>query len=74
MLELPPFDIPDDAAVEILRRMTPVQRLAVGNNMWVSARKGIECMLRSDHPNWDEGRLMREIRRRMLGPEYADLF
>jgi hypothetical protein len=66
MLELPPFDIPDDATVEILRRMPPVQRLTVGNNMWVSARRGIECMLRSDHPDWDDEQVRREVARRML--------
>jgi hypothetical protein len=66
MPELPPFDVPDDAMVEILRRMTPVQRLTVANNMWVSARKAIECMLRSDHPDWDDEQLRREIARRML--------
>jgi hypothetical protein len=66
MPELPPFDVPDDATVEVLRRMTPLQRLTVANNMWVGARKAIECMLRSDHPDWDDEQVRREIGRRML--------
>jgi hypothetical protein len=66
MLELPPFDMPDEVMVEVLRNMTPVQRLTVGNNMWVSARRGIEYMLRSDHPDWDDEQVRREVARRML--------
>jgi len=66
MTELPHFDVPDDAVVEVLRRMTPVERLTVANNMWVSARKAIECMLRSDHPEWDDEQVRREIARRLL--------
>lgn len=64
--ELPPFDIPDDAMVEVLRKMTPAQRLAVANRMWVSARKSLEYMLRSDHPDWDDEQVRQELSRRML--------
>jgi len=46
-LKLPPFDVPDDAMVEVLRRMTPVHAVDGCHKMWVSARKAIECMLRS---------------------------
>lgn len=72
MMELPPFDVPDDAMVEVFPKMTPVQRLMVANKMWVAARKAIECMLRSDHPDWDDEQILIEIRCRMLGPEFAD--
>ncbi len=66
MLELPPFDIPDDAMVEVLRRMTPEERLTVANNMWVAARNAIDHMLRTDHPEWSDAEIRREITRRML--------
>jgi hypothetical protein len=66
MAELPHFDVPDDAVVEILRRMTPAERLTIANNMWVSARNAIECMLRSEHADWDDEQVGKEIARRML--------
>jgi hypothetical protein len=60
------IEAPDDAVVEILRRMTPAERLGIANKMWVSARNAIDCILRSEHPDWSEEQVLNEIRRRML--------
>ena len=65
-LNPPRIEVPDDKVVDILRRMTPAERLAVANNMWLAARNAIECMLRSEHPDWSDEQVLKEITRRML--------
>ena len=60
------IEVPDEAVVEVLRRMTAGERLAVANRMWVSARNAIDHILRSEHPEWTEQQLQQEIARRVL--------
>jgi hypothetical protein len=60
------FEAPDEAMVEILRRMTPGERLAVANRMWKSARSAVDHIVRAEHPEWTESELQQEIIRRML--------
>lgn len=59
------IEIVDDAMAEVLRRMTVGQRLAAANRMWISARKAIGHMLRSDHPEWTCEQIEWETTRRM---------
>lgn len=66
MLDLSRIEVPDDAVVEILRRLTPGERLMIANRMWVSARQVVEFVVRRDHPGWTEQQLQQEICRRML--------
>lgn len=66
MLDPSRIEVLDDAVAEILRRMTCEERLAIAGKMWLSARNAIEYMLRSDHPDWDDEQIRREITRRML--------
>ena len=60
------IEVPDDAVVEILRRLTPGERLAIANRMWVSARNVVEFVVRRDHPDWSREQVQHEIARRML--------
>ena len=60
------IEVPDDAVVEVLRRLTPGERLSIANRMWVSARKAVECVVRREHSDWNEQQLQQEIVRRML--------
>ena len=61
------IEVPDDAVVEILRRLTPAERLAIANRMWVSARNAMLSMLRADHPEWTGQQVEQEVARRMRG-------
>jgi hypothetical protein len=63
--EQPRFDVLDDAQAEILRRLTPAERLAVGFGLWRSAREMLTFQLASLHPDWDAERVSREVARRL---------
>jgi hypothetical protein len=60
-----PVECPDDGVVEILRAKTPEERLAIGVGMWLAARKILESVLGSQHPDWNRDRLSREVARRL---------
>jgi hypothetical protein len=68
----PKFKILDDAVAEILRPRICEERLAIAGKMWLTARNTIKRLLRADHPEWGDDQVRREIRRRMLGPVFAD--
>lgn len=60
------IEMPSPEMVEVLRRMTPEQRLAVAGRMWLSARNAIRQMLRHEHPDWTDTQVQQETTRRML--------
>ena len=60
------FDLPDEAMVDVLRRLTPDQKLAQAHSMWRYARERLIATLRWQHPEWDEPAVQREAARRML--------
>ena len=60
------FETPDAEVVELLRGMTPQQRLAIAGRMWLSARNAIRSMLRHEHPDWSVEQVNAETARRML--------
>ena len=66
MLDPSRIEVPDDAVLAVLRRMTPGERLAVANRMWVGARNAVRLIICSEHPDWTEQQLQHEIARRML--------
>jgi len=66
MIHSSQIEAPEESVVEVLRRMTPGERLAVANRMWVSARTAVDKIVRSEHPQWSEQQLQQEIARRML--------
>ena len=72
MLDSSRIEVPDDAVVEVLRRLTPGERLVIANRMWVSARKTVEFIVRQAHPDWNEQQVRQEVARRMLGPRLAN--
>jgi hypothetical protein len=61
------IEVPDDAVVAVLRRLTPAERLAIANRMWVSTRTALLTMLRADHPQWTDEQVQHEAARRMCG-------
>jgi hypothetical protein len=60
-----PSGVVDDQMVEILRRKTPAERLAIAFGLWRSARLILTGCLKSLHPEWDEERVRREVVRRL---------
>jgi hypothetical protein len=66
MPDLSRIEVVSDEMAEVLRRMTPQERLAVANRIWVTARKAVEHIVRSENPDWTEEQVRREILRRML--------
>jgi hypothetical protein len=59
-------EVIDDAMVEVIRHLTPAQKLAQAHAMWRYARQRVEAAVRWQHPNWAESDLRHEISRRML--------
>jgi hypothetical protein len=61
----PCIELLDDAMVEVLRRKTPAERVAMVFDANRTMRLRLEGHLRSRHPDWDAPTIMREIARRM---------
>ena len=61
----PGIEMVDDAMAAILRQKTEAERLAIGFGMWRSARRLIEANVRSDHPEWSDDQVLRQVARRM---------
>ena len=59
------MEILDDAMANILRRKTPVERLAIANGMWKFARDMLRASLAREHPDWTEDELNRMVARRL---------
>lgn len=55
----------DPERVEVLRGESGAERLAMAFGMFRSARRMIASQLRAEHPEWEEGRLQREVARRI---------
>ena len=53
--------------VEVLRRMTPRQRLEVADGMWRSAREMLQRVLRDERPDWSDEQINRTVAARMAG-------
>ena len=51
---------------EAFRRMTPERRLALGENLYWSAREWKAAWLRGQHPEWSEEQIAREVTRNFL--------
>lgn len=57
----------DDRVIEIVRRKTPAERIAMILDANNTARSLAAAGIRHCHPDWDERRLQAEVARRMLG-------
>jgi hypothetical protein len=61
------IEVIDDHMAEVLRKMTPAQRLASANGMWLYARRRIIAQIRGEHSEWNEAAIAAEASRRLLG-------
>lgn len=59
------IEVVDDIVAGILQRKTPAERIGIGFGLWTSARNMLSAYLRSEHPEWSDEQLQREIARRM---------
>jgi hypothetical protein len=57
----------DDRVIEIVRRKTPAERIAMILDANDTARSLAAAGIRHCHPDWNEHRLQAEVARRMLG-------
>ena len=61
----PVIEVMDNAMVEILRRKTPAERLAITFGMWESAREMLTNLIRAEHQHWTEQDVAAEVARRL---------
>ena len=59
------IEIIDDTMARVLREKTPQQRLAIAFGLWTSAKKQLTNYLRSEHPDWDDMMVQREVVKRL---------
>jgi hypothetical protein len=60
--ERPETDEREDPQVEILRRMTPEQKLRDAERLYWSARELKAAWFRSEHPEWTEEQVKKAVR------------
>jgi hypothetical protein len=61
------IEVVDERVAEILRKKTPAERLAIAFEANRTARRLMAGGLRSQHPDWSDEAIKREIARRMSG-------
>lgn len=59
------IEIIDDAMAKILREKTPQQRLAIAFGLWSSAKRQLSNYLRTEHPDWSESMIQKEVAKRL---------
>jgi len=59
------LEIIDDTMAQVLRDKTPQQRLAIAFSMWNSAKIQLTNYLRSQHSDWNEEMIKKEVARRL---------
>lgn len=64
-MKIPPFEMVDDDMARILREKTGAERLKIAFDMFSSARRMLASSLRSEHPDWSEEQIQREVARRI---------
>jgi hypothetical protein len=58
-------EVIDDIMVRILREKTPQQRLAIAFSLWTSAKKQLLNYLRTEHPDWSDSKIQKEVAKRL---------
>ncbi len=59
------IEVVSDDVAEILRRMTPAERVETVGSMWRCERHRVESLTRSEHPDWDDAKVAVDVARRM---------
>ncbi len=61
----PVIEVMDEEMARVIRPLSGAQRLRIASDMYASARRMLICHLRSEHPDWDEERVLRETAHRL---------
>lgn len=61
------IEVIDDVSAAILRKMSGAERLDMGRRMFRSMRAELVHFLRTQHPEWSEEQVRREVARRVSG-------
>ena len=59
------IEVMDDRTAEVMRRMTPEQKIQAIDELWEFGRALVEGGVRHMHPDWDDNQVRREVVRRM---------
>ena len=59
------FDFVDDDMARVLRAKTGAERLQIASDMFSSVRRMMVSHLRTEHPDWTEEQIQREVSRRI---------
>lgn len=59
------IEVVSDEMAEILRAKSPMQRLAIANNIYHFVRRLLLNSLTQQHPEWNERELTMEVARRI---------
>ena len=59
------LEVIDDRVVEILRKKSPAERIAIADGLWRFARDMIHANITREHPDWSEDEIRRHVARRM---------
>ncbi len=59
------IEVIDDVMAKILREKTPQQRLAIAFGMWSSSKRQLSNYLRTEHPDWSEAMIQKEVAKRL---------
>jgi hypothetical protein len=67
------IEFPDDAMVEILRRKTPAERLAIAFQCNRMMRLRLAGHFQTRHPDWTAEQINRAVATRMLDGDWSDV-
>ena len=59
-------EVVDDRVAEVLRTKTPAERLRIGFNMWISARRMLLAHIGQIPPEWSQQEVNDEVAGRLL--------
>lgn len=59
------IEVVDEVMAQFLQAKTPLERLAIADGMWRSARQLMTASLHAQHPGWDEAAISAEVSRRL---------
>ena len=59
------FDFVDDDMARVLRAKTGAERLQIASDMFSAVRRMMASHLRTEHPDWTEEQVQREVSRRI---------
>ncbi len=61
----PVVEVMDDMVAEIMRQKTPIERLEIAMGLWETARVLIWGAVETEHSEWSEEQVKKEVARRI---------